>query len=1304
MHHSATCSTAATLARLVPVLMTALCLLLACPGPSPAQNAGRTVMLVDETAVHALGPDLEVLADETGRLTIDQVATPEFSMNFTPSTQDEPGFGITRSAIWSRITLNSILSVEREWFLVYRQALVDRISVYVPRPDGGWTEMNSGMLSPNRYFIFPHRYPVFPLGLQPAEQPTIYIRIENRDTLRLPLVVQSVASLYASDRSEQLLFGMLFGILITVCVYLFFIWRVMREHSQIFLITMQLMITIYISSTSGFLSEYLWSGMPWMAGASVQTAILLVLISGLLFGRSFVPTDRLMPHHRELMRGLVAVLAILIPLGFIDRRMVNTMLPWCVIVIFAVALHSSVVAIRARIDGVVVFTAAFGALLAGGLALSLLTLNVIPGTSLAHNLFHAGAAVSSVIFAIGIAGQFKARQEEKERALRLSNERFALAAQGASAGLYDWDLVNDTAYYSRRMAELVGGTAAELSADTGNWMLRVHPADLERVRRAYRAFLKSRSITVSLEYRVLAADGRLRWVSTTGAAVRDPATSRVLRVAGSTADITERKRAEDGLRASESLKAAVIASSLDCIITSDPEGRIIEFNPAAEQTFGQSRDAVMGKVLVDLIVPRHLRGRHAEGLRKVFGNREHHLLGRRVEVEAMRADGSVFPVELAVNEVQAGGQSVFTAFVRDITERRQAEAALRTSRSDLAEKTRFLETVLDTVAQGVTVMDAGLRMRLVNNRFVAMYGYPAELGIPGTPLASLIRDGTGSERPDGREVAEALALVREPPDTRLEETRPDGRVIEVFRRQMEDGGMVATYSDITRLKQAEREAKASEARFRGILEAHPVPVVITWLDDGSLFYASPRSYEIFAFGDAGVDGIKGRDFWADEDKHAQARRLLMEDGSIDLMEVSLRRRDGSTFPAAISAQAIELDGRMAAITGIYDLTDKKRAEAEIARQREALAQSEKLAAMGSLLAGVAHELNNPLSVVVGQSVLMQDTAPDEKTAQRARKIQLAADRCARIVKTFLSLARRRPPERREVDLNETVMSAIELVTYALRIDEISLVLDLADGSPHLWADPDQLNQVVTNLVVNAQQALQSSPRPRRITIATRFGPDAGAVRLTVSDNGPGVPPDIRNRIFDPFFTTKQAGVGTGVGLSLVHNIVYGHGGTITLGETPGGGATFAMELPARAGMPQAAGSGHREVRGRTAALRLLIVDDDPEIALTLAEMLEPDGHAIDIAGNGAEALERLAGQSFDLIISDLRMPELDGPGLYRELAARYPDMLDRIFFVTGDTLGSGVRDFLEETGAPVVEKPFEPHDLREAMARIVSVP
>jgi CheY-like chemotaxis protein len=199
-----------------------------------------------------------------------------------------------------------------------------------------------------------------------------------------------------------------------------------------------------------------------------------------------------------------------------------------------------------------------------------------------------------------------------------------------------------------------------------------------------------------------------------------------------------------------------------------------------------------------------------------------------------------------------------------------------------------------------------------------------------------------------------------------------------------------------------------------------------------------------------------------------------------------------------------------------------------------------------------------------------------------------------------------------------------------------------------------------------------------------------------------VPDDIKSRIFDPFFTTKPAGLGTGVGLSLVHNVISGHGGTIVLEDTPGGGATFTAELPVRGDSPAPPRPKQPEALAQAGALRLLIVDDDPEIALTLAEMLECDGHVMDIAENGAEALERLADQTYDLIISDLRMPELDGPGLYRELAAHYPEMLDRILFVTGDTLGSGVKDFLERTGAQVVEKPFEPADLRNAMARITS--
>ncbi|UEM21523.1 PAS domain S-box protein [Skermanella mucosa] len=1037
-------------AALAAALMLSACLLVASLGSAWAQNAARTVMLVNELEVYALGRDMELFEDPTGRLTIDQVATPEFSHRFRPGREDEPNFGLTRSAVWARVTLNSILAVHRDWFLVFREALVDRVTVYVPRPDGGWTALEGGMLASRSYFRLAHRYPVFPLWLQPTEQPTLYVRVENRGALTIPLVIQSVASLYTSDRSEQLLFGTLFGILMTVCVYLFFIWRVMRERCQLYLILMQLSVTFYIASANGFLAEYLWRGMPWWTGYSVPLSILLAMITGILFADSFLAVRRHMPTFYRVLRLLVLGLACLAVLAAFDRLLVNRLLPWCVIGMVAVFLHAGVGAIRLKVDGGPVFLVAFSALLGGGLARSLVSLDLLPANLLTSNMFDAGAAVSSVVFAVGIAGQFRTRQEEKERALRLSNERFALAADGASAGLYDWDLVTGAVYYSPRMAELYGGPADDLGTSAEAWTRQIHPADATRVRRAYRAFLKSRSNTVALEYRLLSRDGRMRWVSTTGAAVRDPRTNWVLRVAGSTADITENKRAEESLRASESLKAAVIASSLDCIITSDAEGRIIEFNPAAEQTFGHDRDSVLGRPLGDIIMPVLQRARHTAGMRHYFDTRERHLLGRRVEVEAMRSDGTVFPVELAVNEVKAGGQAVFTAFVRDITERR-------------------------------------------------------------------------------------------------------------------------------------------------------------------------------------------------------------------------------------------------------------RAQAQIASQREALVQSEKLAALGSLLAGVAHELNNPLSVVVGQSVLLEETAPDDPTAQRARKIHRAADRCARIVKTFLSLARRSPPERQEVDLNEIVLAAVELVGYSLRTDGIELALALSPAPARLWGDADQLNQVVTNLVVNARQALQGAPGPRRLEVSVVRVPGPPVIRLTVADNGPGVPAGIRTRIFDPFFTTKPAGIGTGVGLSMCHNIIDSHGGTITLGETPGGGATFTVELPARDPAPAPAPEPP-QAPATVRSLNLLIVDDDPEIALTLAEMLQPDGHCIAVAQNGMEALERLASEPCDLVISDIRMPELDGPGLYRELETRHPGLLKRIVFVTGDTLGDGVRDFLGETGVPVLEKPYEPADLRAVVARLVGEP
>jgi len=374
---------------------------------------------------------------------------------------------------------------------------------------------------------------------------------------------------------------------------------------------------------------------------------------------------------------------------------------------------------------------------------------------------------------------------------------------------------------------------------------------------------------------------------------------------------------------------------------------------------------------------------------------------------------------------------------------------------------------------------------------------------------------------------------------------------------------------------------------------------------------------------------------------------------------------------------------------------------ELRRTQAQLIQAEKLAAMGQLLAGVAHELNNPLSVVMGQAALLGETTADAQVTMRAGKIAEAGERCARIVRNFLALARQRRPERRSLSLNNVVQKAVELLTYSLQVDNVEVTLDLEPGLPSLWADPDQLHQVLVNLVTNAHHAMRAVRSPGRVTVTTRSDAIRGRVCLDVADTGPGIPAEIQTRIFEPFFTTKPPGQGTGLGLSLCHAIVEGYGGTIRVESAPGQGTVFRIALPVEAPLGSGSGvspAGPPPVRGKS----ILLVDDEPEVAATLAELLSIDGHRVDTAGNGVLALDRLREHTYDLIVSDLRMPGLDGPGFYHELKRQHPRFLARIVFLTGDTLSPELRAFLESTGVPSLNKPITMDETREMIRRLLS--
>ncbi len=381
--------------------------------------------------------------------------------------------------------------------------------------------------------------------------------------------------------------------------------------------------------------------------------------------------------------------------------------------------------------------------------------------------------------------------------------------------------------------------------------------------------------------------------------------------------------------------------------------------------------------------------------------------------------------------------------------------------------------------------------------------------------------------------------------------------------------------------------------------------------------------------------------------------------------------------------------------------EKGRLAVEQKRAEEALRQSEKLATMGQLLAGVAHELNNPLTVIVGYAELLRErvqqlvaTTP-AKLETAAEQIQIAAHHCGRIVHNFLALARKHPPERRRAALNQIVCDAAELLAYPLRTDNVTVTLDLAADLPDLWADQHQLKQVVVNLLTNAHHAMRQSVI-RRLTLTTRHDQARGRARLTVVDTGPGIPAEIQARIFEPFFTTKPVGEGTGLGLSLCHGIAESHGGTISVESAPGRGAVFTLELPVGSAAPLEADTADGTALG-VAGQTVLVVDDDPSVTALLAQLLVQDGHRVDTAPGAAEALERLGAYPYDLVISDVRMPKLDGPRFYRELERRRPGDRPPFVFMTGDILGSDTLQFLESIKAPCLNKPFSIEEVRQAI-------
>jgi len=503
----------------------------------------------------------------------------------------------------------------------------------------------------------------------------------------------------------------------------------------------------------------------------------------------------------------------------------------------------------------------------------------------------------------------------------------------------------------------------------------------------------------------------------------------------------------------------------------------------------------------------------------------------------------------------------------------------------------------------------------------------------------------------------------------------------------------------------ERRAAAAFARlFEAVHEG--VYIGTIGPDSTATIAANPHLKLIFGYASE-APKADVRPFDCDRFVDPQARVALIErlttDGSVNDYLLRLRRADGNAVWVEVTARADApaKDQTLRLEALVRDVSERKKLDDETRDIYHQLLQAEKMAALGQTISGVAHELNNPLATIISWAErLSQRSGLEEPVRRGLETIFSESERAARIVRNLLTFARKRQTTRAMVDVNQVVRETLALRAYEQRITNISIIDALAAGLPQVFADGHQVQQVLLNLVINAEQAMLVANGRGTIVVRTWHDADQESVILEINDDGPGIPDELQPKIFDPFFTTKEVGKGTGLGLTVAYAIVQEHGGRIRLESRAGLGASFYVDLPVtgaklqpvaltRARPPGAAGA--------PAGGSILVVEDEAQLALAVADALRDAGYLVDHAADGELALERIRAQAFDAVICDLKMPRLDGKAFYRMLEAAAPGLAKRVIFVTGDVAGTDADEFLEESGCRWLAKPFRLGDLLRAV-------
>ncbi len=875
------------------------------------------------------------------------------------------------------------------------------------------------------------------------------------------------------------------------------------------------------------------------------------------------------------------------------------------------------------------------------------------------------------------------------------NERLLQQSQAvARLGSYVLD-VQTGRWRSSVVLDEIFGIDGTHPHDVAGWVAVIHPDARSEMQQYFEHEVLGKQQRFDREYRVVRPDdGRERWVHGLGDLECDAA-GRVLRMLGTIQDITDRKLHEAALRESEDRFRLLSEAAFEGIAVIDL-GRIVDCNERLATMHGYAPRELIGKAVLDIVAPEH---------REVVSERLRTGAGDRHELLALCKDGSVFPVEVQGRALTHRGRGLKVVAVRDITERRRAEQALRKSEE------KFSKVFLAAPA-GISVSGLGDgRLLEINQEFSRLFGHTRDEAIGRTSFEL----GLWLDSGDRGRILRLLAARGEVKDLELQLRAKDGRIVTLrySAQAIELEGqslLLSAFVDITQRKQAEEALRRSQEQYQALVGGVR-DVIFAMSPDGTLEALNPAFAEITGWP---REEWLGRPFVGllhPEDVPAAVGLLqrVLQDEPRPTAQLRVRTRDGGHRVGEFHTTVQRRDGAIVGILGIVrDITDRLALE-------EQFRQAQKMEAVGQLAGGVAHDFNNLLTVIRSYSDLILDGLPaeDERRAD-IEEIREAARRATVLTRQLLAFSRRQVLQPSVVSLN-TVVTGAERLLRRLIGEDVTLVTRLDPTLGAVKADPGQLEHVIMNLAVNARDAMPDGGTLTVETVNVPLGtvapadlvtvmPPADYVLLRVADTGSGMDAETMAHLFEPFFTTKELGKGTGLGLATVYGVVKQSGGYIAVESEPGRGAAFSIYLPRVRGSAELGEAGPDRPGSLEGNETILLVEDEGAVRTVACQSLRRLGYTVLEAADGGAAMlvARRQETPIAILVTDVVMPGMDGAALADRLRADHPGL--KVLLMSGYAYDVALQQAALEPGLHFLQKPFTPEVLARRVRDVLDAP